>query len=110
VAQTKEQRVVLRNKNRDIITATNREIRRLRKAYAVQEHGNKCAKCGQTYPMAVYDFHHVDPSVKELTIARMINLSYSRFKAEVRKCILLCANCHRVVHLGEEDADNPTYT
>lgn len=46
------------------------------------------------------DFHHIDPSTKINHIAEMVNSSYSldTLKAEIKKCILLCANCHRVLH------------
>jgi hypothetical protein len=51
-----------------------------------------CSHCGETDPI-VLDFHHIDPSTKETT--KFNNLGWERMMAEVEKCIVLCANCHR---------------
>jgi hypothetical protein len=50
--------------------------------------------------MAVYDFHHIgkkddDPS---WVIA---NSGIDKIAEELSKCILLCANCHRMEHERE---------
>lgn len=58
-----------------------------------------CAKCGDTREY-ILDYHHIDPSIKENTVARLVSNSYGMDKvlAEIDKCILLCANCHREFH------------
>ena len=64
-----------------------------------------CAKCGYNeYPTAL-DFHHLDPTQKDTTVARMIANNYSLERAftEIDKCICLCANCHRVFHFLEKE-------
>jgi len=45
-------------------------------------------------------FHHEDPAVKTHEVSEMINRSFSiaRIQVEIDKCIVLCANCHRIVH------------
>ena len=58
-----------------------------------------CKICGEKEPIAL-DLHHLDPSVKEDNPSSMIGGSIERLKAEVRKCVVLCANCHRKVHAG----------
>jgi hypothetical protein len=63
-----------------------------------------CTKCGFNHPAAL-DFHHEDPSTKTDSINQLI--SDGRFKAameEVKKCVVLCANCHRVHHHDERHA------
>lgn len=67
-----------------------------------------CAKCGDSRGY-VLDFHHVDPSIKENTIARMTSNNYRLDKTldEIKKCIVLCANCHREFHYLENQ-DNMT--
>ena len=63
-----------------------------------------CAKCGYNeYPTAL-DFHHLDPSKKDTTVARMTanNYSLNRTLEEIDKCVCLCANCHRVFHFLEK--------
>jgi hypothetical protein len=63
----------------------------------------RCERCGETHPSAL-DFHNRDPNQKEFGIAGMIRrtLSMKRIKAEIDKCIVLCANCHRKLHYEEK--------
>ena len=62
-----------------------------------------CEDCGQTHP-AVLEFHHLDPSKKSVNISRLIATSSSlrRLKEEMEKCVVLCANCHRIRHWNEK--------
>ena len=65
----------------------------------------KCAKCGYNeYPIAL-DFHHLDPSQKDEKVSRWVSNHYSIERAleEMKKCICLCANCHRVFHFLEKE-------
>lgn len=63
--------------------------------------GGKCSHCEGIFPDPVFDFHHLDISQKELDPSEMItNTSIERIASEVAKCILLCANCHRIEHHG----------
>lgn len=50
----------------------------------------------------VLDFHHKDPSSKEFGVSGSRQGSHSLCStvSEIRKCVLLCANCHRLVHAG----------
>lgn len=59
-----------------------------------------CCHCGMSFKEhpECCDFHHVDPSIKEALISRMLSKSWERLKAEVFKCKPLCANCHRIEH------------
>lgn len=56
-----------------------------------------CQHCGEKDPV-VLDLHHTDPEVKESTLAALIGCSREAIKLEIRKCIVLCANCHRREH------------
>lgn len=59
----------------------------------------KCEKCGESKPYCL-DFHHTDPKKKEGTIAKMISNNYrlNKILDEIKKCRVLCANCHREFH------------
>lgn len=57
-----------------------------------------CERCGEDHP-AVLDFHHLDPSVKELTMARATSMK--KVASEAKKCVVLCSNCHRKHHWDE---------
>jgi hypothetical protein len=60
-----------------------------------------CAICGQSFPVAAMDLHHVDPSTKAFNIGRGIKLSgRKRLQEEIEKCVALCAVCHRLLHAG----------
>ena len=57
-----------------------------------------CADCGKRYPPYVMDFDHRPGETKlfnlgSLTARRWVSLSMLR--AEIEKCDLVCANCHR---------------
>lgn len=74
-----------------------------RKKEAVQLLGGKCLKCGYKKCLAVLEFHHKKKEEKEYTIGSMIRYgkSWELIKKELKKCILLCANCHRELHCKE---------
>ena len=61
-----------------------------------------CKHCGNT-DIRVLDFHHVDKSSKEITIAKITYRGWSneRILQEIAKCDVLCANCHRILHWEE---------
>lgn len=57
-----------------------------------------CQYCGyKTHPSAL-EFHHLDPSTKKFSVRSAICRSIPTLKSEMRKCIILCANCHRELH------------
>ena len=64
----------------------------------------KCQKCGYDKCAEALDFHHINPEEKEDRIARMISNNYSldKIKEEMKKCIVLCSNCHREFHHYEK--------
>lgn len=55
--------------------------------------------CGESDPVCL-DFHHRDPTTKLHRLAFMTIKGFSKDKilAEIAKCDVLCANCHRVLH------------
>lgn len=90
-----------RASNIEYVKTKQREDKRLRKIRAVEYLGGKCGKCGQEWHPAIYEFHHRDPSTKERDPSKMLSLSWERLSTELDKCILLCANCHRLTHHEE---------
>lgn len=59
-------------------------------------------KCGESHPACI-DFHH--EAEKEASVSNLVsknNTSKSRIKDEVKKCKVLCANCHRKLHYEEK--------
>jgi hypothetical protein len=58
-----------------------------------------CLVCKEKSPCCL-DFHHLDSSLKDTEISRMIWKSQSELDAEISKCCILCSNCHRKLHAG----------
>ena len=57
-----------------------------------------CSKCGFKHPAAM-DFHHVDPATKIKGVHEWARKgSYRKAFEEAKKCIVLCSNCHRILH------------
>ena len=64
--------------------------------------GKGCQLCGYNKCIGALDFHHIDPTKKELDISKFAGknkLSYAMLN-ELTKCCLLCKNCHAEVHAG----------
>jgi len=59
--------------------------------------GGCCSMCQQMYPPEVYDFHHLGDKV-EAPSNIIGNGSVEAIANELEKCVLLCANCHRITH------------
>lgn len=55
-----------------------------------------CADCGQSFPPYCMDFDHRDPSQKSFTIARVCAYGRAKLLAEIAKCDVVCAVCHRI--------------
>lgn len=87
--------------NKDYSLEQQKEKKRQRKLWAIAYLGGKCSRCSQEYHPAVYEFHHRNPEEKDRDPSKMMLLSKQRLQLELDKCILLCANCHRVEHHGE---------
>lgn len=63
----------------------------------------KCSRCPEKREPCL-DFHHVDPEQKRFEVKRMMKkgaCSFESLMEEVKKCIILCANCHRMHHWQE---------
>ncbi len=71
--------------------------RRNIKSKLVEYKGGKCEICGYNKCIDALEFHHKDPSEKDLQISGKTK-SFERLKEEADKCILVCANCHREIH------------
>lgn len=73
-------------------------IRRKAKELGVQQLGGKCFKCGidKAY---LLDFHHRNPMEKDSDVSDLAKgYDLTKFFEELKKCDLLCANCHREFH------------
>jgi hypothetical protein len=75
--------------------------RRETKRRAVALLGGRCAGCAVVVPEPLFEFHHLDARTKDFAISHDgITRSWAKTEAELAKCVLLCANCHRETHAG----------
>jgi hypothetical protein len=70
------------------------------KLRAIDYLGGKCQRCDATpqdlHP-ACFEFHHREQYDKEFNVSD--GKSWAKVIVELAKCDLLCANCHRIVHV-----------
>lgn len=60
----------------------------------------KCQFCPENAPECL-DFHHIDPKGKLADVSDMIyRVSEKRMYNEIKKCVVVCSNCHRKLHAG----------
>ncbi len=73
-----------------------------RKLELIESRGGKCENedCGYGVNIAALDFHHINSTTKtfKLDIRNLSNRKMSDILLEFKKCIVLCANCHREAH------------
>lgn len=82
---------------REAVKKRRKKLRTMAREYK----GGKCAICGYNKSERALGFHHRDPKKKEFGLsARGLTRSWEKVKAEIDKCVLLCANCHMEVHEG----------
>lgn len=73
--------------------------RRRTKQKAVDLFGGGCLICGYSKCVSALAFHHVDPQQKDFSPSGN-SVSWERIQEELKKCVLLFANCHSEVHAG----------
>lgn len=74
---------------------------RLAKRYAIADAMKLagCTDCGHTDPEhpEVFDFDHMPEYTKIASVATLLTKgTLEEFKAEIAKCEVVCANCHRI--------------
>ncbi len=83
-----------------------------RKSYILEKKNVPCCDCGGKFPPCCMDFHHVEERDQLLKnrygtgkvrngksiLSEMKTWSIGRIDEELKKCVVLCANCHRIRH------------
>ena len=100
VARTTSEKVYRRAKCRQCYRKTKSVLKQKRRGFIDQYKLEKgCERCGIT-DVRVLEFHHKDSSQKDFAIADYYyhQFGVERLYDEIRKCNVLCANCHRILH------------
>ena len=88
---------------RTYIIGAVRKRRKKVRLMAVQYKGGRCSRCGYDKCVEALEFHHLDSSRKDFGISEKgYTRSWERVRAELEKCILVCANCHRELHASSQ--------
>lgn len=92
----KQQSVNFKHKNYSCQQARGLE----RKRKLIEIAGGECCDCGYKKNISALEFHHINPEEKSfgIDLRKCSNLNWDRLVEEVKKCILICSNCHRERH------------
>jgi hypothetical protein len=72
-----------------------------RKIEAINYKGGKCIDCNlmlKNSHYAVFEFHHLNSLEKDADWSKLRLKNIHKINEELDKCVLLCANCHRIRH------------
>lgn len=84
-------------KNRDQYYARNAAKKRQLRAILKDMKSHPCMDCGHTFPPVAMDFDHRDPTTKLWGPSELPKAgSFRILLAELAKCDLVCAICHRI--------------
>lgn len=79
----------------------------------IEAMGGKCCICGYNKCSSALALHHLDPSQKDISFGaiRANPISWLKIVEELRKCVLVCHNCHSEVHkdMATVPADAPKF-
>ncbi len=84
-------------RNRDVYRAKNRRKKDKLRAILRDCKAKPCADCGGEFPFYVMDFDHRVTEEKISSVSNLVPwMNIERLLAEIAKCDVVCANCHRV--------------
>ena len=66
-----------------------------RRAFLAELKDKPCMDCGGRFPAVCMDFHHRNGDGKKFSFGTR---SKALVLEEIKKCDLICANCHRLRH------------
>lgn len=98
VCKTCKKTRIQRTRNLECSTCANKRIQSDKKNRLVLLLGNRCQICGYNKNVAALSFHHIKPSEKSFSIGMSLSKPFELLEKEVKKCKLLCLNCHTEIH------------
>lgn len=103
----KYQSAYCRNNKKHIARVIRCQKVRIKK-YQEKKCSTGCSICGYNKCARSLQYHHLNREDKEFNISCVVSrhgVSKEKFKKELEKCILLCANCHGEVEEGMTKID-----
>jgi hypothetical protein len=86
----------------EVMARSKKKEKEIKKWYRDYKRTLYCMICGENHP-ACLQFHHRDRSEKSFSISNiaMRPTSKKRILNEIKKCDVLCVNCHAKLHWRE---------
>lgn len=86
------------------------ELRQKRREWiaAYKRNNGGCTRCSVENPICL-DFHHQDEKFREIVKMVSRRMGMDKIRREIKKCELLCANCHRHVHSDQPASNRETH-
>lgn len=81
---------------------STRILKLAKKLKLINLKGGKCEVCGESR-IGCLSFHHTNPKEKITELAKLTNYRLSLSVDESEKCILLCVNCHQMLHMKTQN-------
>lgn len=85
------------------------------KKHLYEYKGNGCDHCGKSISDVLkryktinrmFEFHHIDPELKASNYKNLIEQKLSSIQLkELDKCVLICAECHKLIHAQNDKVD-----
>lgn len=101
--QLAAQRKHYRDNKQKYILNLHEKRRRYKREFLEFLFEQKCLKCNEDHP-ACLEFHHRNPDDKEYQISANAGLiPFRTLLKEIKKCDILCANCHRKLHSEKDE-------
>ena len=103
VALTTKDKIYYRHKCKFCYQVTKNALRKRNQNWLLNfKKEGKCSRC-KINDYRVLEFHHINGKKKDFSISFARNNSFGleRMRQEIKKCVILCANCHRITHYEE---------
>jgi predicted transcriptional regulator len=106
----------IRKSRKDEITSWCKEcngrgvVERMRstKSELVISKGGCCQLCSFSEYFGALEFHHIDPKTKDDGVSKLIRGKITqKIIDEINKCVLVCSNCHKMIHAGIRECPKP---
>lgn len=95
------------NDKKEKVSINNKKLRIINKHKSIVIKGSICNECKLEYSkenIYLFHFHHLNPHQKTEGLNDLFKLKWStRIEEELKKCILLCSNCHLKIHFYEDN-------
>ena len=104
VESVSKRKSIYGKENRSKLSEKRRKEHQANRLFITQQKiGKVCTSCGVD-DYRVLDFHHLNSDEKEIHLGSSTAAYWSKehILREIAKCIILCANCHRILHWEEE--------